>query len=89
MIPLINSCSFLRVTAIQIDVHPAGETRPTRHTHPMLSPRMVPDYTYLTRSMYSNLLRSRQQQWAEPLLPRKGLPTQSTTRRLTDPRIRT
>jgi hypothetical protein len=43
---------------IQIDVHSAGKTRPTRHTHPMLSPPLVPDYMYLAWSTHSNLLRS-------------------------------
>jgi hypothetical protein len=32
-----------------------GKTRSTRHTHPTLSPRMVPDHTYLTWSTHSNL----------------------------------
>jgi hypothetical protein len=40
---------------IQIDVHLAGETRPTCHMHPTLGPRMVPDHTYLMWSMRSNL----------------------------------
>jgi hypothetical protein len=31
------------------------KTRPTRHTHPTLSLCMVPDHTYLTRLMHSNL----------------------------------
>jgi hypothetical protein len=43
---------------IQIDVHLAGETWPAHHMHPTLSPCMVPDHTYLTRSMHSNLSRS-------------------------------
>jgi hypothetical protein len=42
---------------IRIDVHPARETRPTHHAHPTLSPHMVLDHTYLTRSMHSNLSR--------------------------------
>jgi hypothetical protein len=32
-----------------------GKTRPTHHMFSTLSPRMVQDHTYLTRSMYSNL----------------------------------
>jgi hypothetical protein len=59
---------------IQIDVHPARETRPTRHTHPTLSPCMVLDRTYLTRSMHSNLTCSHQQSWAGSLLPRNRAP---------------
>jgi hypothetical protein len=62
-----NRYSYLRVTAIQIDVHPARETRPTRHTHPALSPHTVPDHTYLTRSMHSNLLHSTHEVKTSPL----------------------
>jgi hypothetical protein len=68
---------------------PYRETWPTNHTHPTLSLRMVPDHTYLTRSMHSNLGRSHQQSWAGPLLEKKGLLTQSTTPWLTDPRVHT
>jgi hypothetical protein len=46
----------------------------TRHTHPMLSPRMVPDHMYLTWSTHNNLWCSHQQSWAGPLLPRKKAP---------------
>jgi hypothetical protein len=56
---------------IQIDVHPAGETRSTRHTHPTLSPCMVIDHTYLTWLTHRNISRNHQQSWAGPLLPRK------------------
>jgi hypothetical protein len=42
---------------IRIDVHPTRETRPTRHAHPTLSPCMALDYTFLTRSTYSNFSR--------------------------------
>jgi hypothetical protein len=63
--------SYPRVVVIRIDVHPVGDTQPTRHTHPTLSVRMVPDHTYLTRSTHSNLSRSHDQSWAGPLLPRK------------------
>jgi hypothetical protein len=51
-----------------------GKTRPTRHTLSTLSARMVQDYTYVTWSTYSNLLRHHQQRWIEPLLPRKSAP---------------
>jgi hypothetical protein len=37
----------------------------------MLGPRMTLDHTYLTWSLYSNLSRSHQQRWTEPLLLRK------------------
>jgi hypothetical protein len=43
---------------IRTDVHSAGETWPTHHTHPTLSPRMVLDHTYLTWSTHSDLSRS-------------------------------
>jgi hypothetical protein len=45
---------------IRIDVHPTGETLPTRHMHTTLGPRMVPDHTYHTCSTDSNLSRSHQ-----------------------------
>jgi hypothetical protein len=51
-----------------------GKTRPTYHTLSMLSPRMVEDHTYLTRSTYSNLSHSRQQRWIDSLLPRRRAP---------------
>jgi hypothetical protein len=51
-----------------------GKTRPTCHTHPMLSSHMVPDHTYLTQSMHSNLSWSYQQRWTKPLLLRKRAP---------------
>jgi hypothetical protein len=40
---------------IRIDVHPAGETRPTHHTYPTIGPRMLPDHAYLMWSTRSNL----------------------------------
>jgi hypothetical protein len=51
-----------------------GNTRPTRHTLPTPSPRMVQDHTYLTWSTYSNLLHSRQQSWAGSLFSWKRAP---------------
>jgi hypothetical protein len=47
--------SYPRVAEIRIDVHPAGETRPTCHTFSTLGPRMTLDHMYLTRSTYSKL----------------------------------
>jgi hypothetical protein len=70
--PHTNSYSYPRVTVIRIDVHPAGETRPTRHTHPTLSPLMVPDHTYCPRSIHSNLSCSHQQSWAGHYYEKKG-----------------
>jgi hypothetical protein len=66
-----------------------GKTRPTRHTLSTLSMHMVQDHTYLIWSIYSNLLWDTDRFERIPQLPRKGLPTQSTAHRLTDPRVRT
>jgi hypothetical protein len=60
-LPQTSGYSHLRVVVIRIDVHPAGETQPTRHTLSTLSPRMTHDHTYLTWFTYSNLLCSHQQ----------------------------
>jgi hypothetical protein len=65
------------------------KTRPTRYTFSTLSSRMVQDHTYLTWSTYSNLLQNHQQIWTDPLPRQEGLPTQSTTRWLIDPRVHT
>jgi hypothetical protein len=46
----------------------------TCHTLSALSPRMVYEHTYLTRSTYSNLSYSRQQIWTDPLHPRRRAP---------------
>jgi hypothetical protein len=45
MIATNKRYSYPRVAAIQIDVHPAGKTRSTRHTLSTLNSRMVPDHT--------------------------------------------
>jgi hypothetical protein len=66
--------SYSRVVTIRIDVHHVGETRPTCHTHPTLSPRMVPGHTYLTWSTDINISCSCQQSWAGSLLPIKRAP---------------
>jgi hypothetical protein len=49
-----------------------GKIWPTCHTHPTLSPRMVPDHTYLTRSTHNNLSWSRQYICTDPLPPDKN-----------------
>jgi hypothetical protein len=69
---VLTAVNKWRVTAIWIDVHAAGETRPTRHMHPTLSLHMVPDHMYLTRSMHSNLSQSHQQQWRAIAPEKKG-----------------
>jgi hypothetical protein len=48
--------SYPRVAAIRIDVHPAGETRLTHHTHFTPGSRMALDHMCLMWSAYSNLL---------------------------------
>jgi hypothetical protein len=48
-----------------------GKIQPTHHTLFTLSPHMVIDHTYLTRSTCSNLSRSCQQSWTDSLLLRK------------------
>jgi hypothetical protein len=58
--PQTSGYSYPRVMVIRIEVHPTGETLPTRHMHPTLGPRMVPDHTNLTCSTHSNLSRSHQ-----------------------------
>jgi hypothetical protein len=73
-LPQTSGYSYPRVVAIRIDVHPAGETQPTCHTLPTLSPCMVDDHTYLAWSTYSNLSHSRQQIWTDPLHPRRRAP---------------
>jgi hypothetical protein len=66
--------SYPRVTTIQIDVHPAGETRPTRHTLLTLGPRMALNHTYLMWSTYSNLSRAAKKFGRIPLLLRNRDP---------------
>jgi hypothetical protein len=51
-----------------------GKTQPTWHMLSTLSPCIVHDHTYVTRSTYSNLSYSRQQIWIDPLHPRRGAP---------------
>jgi hypothetical protein len=79
--PQTSGYSYSRVAPNRIDVHPAGEKRPICQTHPTLSPRVVPDHTYLTRSMHSNISCSHQQIWTDPLPSRRRAPdpTHSTT----------
>jgi hypothetical protein len=51
-----------------------GKTWPTCHTLSTLSPHMVYDHMYFTRSTYSNLSYSHQQIWTDPLHPRRRAP---------------
>jgi hypothetical protein len=66
-----------------------GKTRPTRHTSSKLSPRMIQDHTYLTRSTHSNPPRDANSVVQSHCSREKGLPTQSTACRLIDPWVRT
>jgi hypothetical protein len=66
-----------------------GKTRPTHHTLSTLSSRMAQDYTYLMWSTYRNPPWDADRFGRISLLPKKGLPTQSTARWPTDPRVRT
>jgi hypothetical protein len=66
-----------------------GKTRPTRHTPSTLSPRMVQDHMYLTRSMQNNPSWDADSVGQIHCSWEKGLLTQSTIHRLTDPRVRT
>jgi hypothetical protein len=69
--PQTSGYSYPRVTAIRINVHPAGEARPTCHAHLTLSLCMVPNHTYLTRSAHSNLSWVTDRFGWIPLLSRK------------------
>jgi hypothetical protein len=63
-----------------------GETRLTRHTYSTLSPCMVPDHTYLTRSTHSDL--SCVNRFVQIHCPwEEGLLTQSTTQRPSNLRV--
>jgi hypothetical protein len=66
-----------------------GEIRPTRHTLSTLSSDMVQDHTYLTWSTYTNPSWVIDSVGQSHCSQEKGLPTQSTARRVTDPRVRT
>jgi hypothetical protein len=78
--------SYPRVTTINTL---QGKTRPTRHTFFTLDPHMALDHTYLTWSTYINLSWVANRFGRIPLLWIKGLPTQSTAHRLTNPRVHT
>jgi hypothetical protein len=87
-LPQTSGYSYSRVAAIQNDVHPAGETQPTRHTLSTLSQHMVHDHTYLMWSTYSNISYSCQQIWTDSLHPRRRAPDtihSTTTVRSTGP----
>jgi hypothetical protein len=61
-----------------------GKTRPTRHTSSTLSPHMVQDHTYLTRSTHSNPSRDTNSVGQSHCSWEKGLSTQSIARWLID-----
>jgi hypothetical protein len=76
--------------AIQIDVHPAGET-PTNTTRMLFTPVHVrPAYASCGAvPVRGKLPRATDRVGQSHCSQEKWLPTQSTTRRLTDPRVRT
>jgi hypothetical protein len=66
-----------------------GKNRPTHHMPSTLSPRMVLDHTYLTRSTHSNPSWDTDSVRQSHCSREKGLLTQSTARQLTDPWVHT
>jgi hypothetical protein len=73
-LPQTSGYSYPRVTVIRIDVHPAGEIRPTRHV------RFPRQSTYAQRTLPAGCPHtwqpsmSHRQSWTESLLPRKRAP---------------
>jgi hypothetical protein len=53
-----NRYSYLRVAVIWIDVHPAGETRPTHHMHSTLSLHMTRPYVSHTVNAWQPYAKS-------------------------------
>jgi hypothetical protein len=82
--------TYLRVTMIQIDVHPAGEN-PINTTCTLLTlVHVCPTYASCGQSPYVATYHESSTDLDGSHCPRgKWLPTQSTARRLTDPRVRT
>jgi hypothetical protein len=89
-LPQISGYSYPRVAAIWIDVHPAEEN-PTNTTHTLLTPVHVrPAYASCGWSPYVATFHEVLTDLDKSHCSReKGLPTQSTARRLTDPWVRT
>jgi hypothetical protein len=85
-----SSYSYLRVTAIQIDVHHAGEN-PTNTTRTIPTPVHVrPAYASCGRSLYVATFHEPPTELDGVTAPeKKGLLTQFPARRLTDPRVHT
>jgi hypothetical protein len=82
--------SYPRVIAIQIDVHPIGET--PIHTTRMLSTpvHVCPAYAYYRQTLYVATFRESSIDFDRSHCSReKGLPKQSTARQLTDSWVRT
>jgi hypothetical protein len=88
--PQTSGYSYLRVTAIRIDVHPAGENL-TNTTRTLPTPVHVrPAYTSFGRSPYVATFHEPPTELDRVTAPeKKGLLTQSTTLRLADARVRT
>jgi hypothetical protein len=73
----INGYSYSRVVVIRINVHPVGETQPTRHICISRGQRIATFHIVINRVEQGHCSRE------------KGLPTQSIVRQLTDPWVRT
>jgi hypothetical protein len=88
-VPQTSGYSYPRVTAIRIDVHPIGEN-PTNTPHASHAQSAYGPRSYVSHvSTHSNPSGDADRFGQISLLPRKGLPTQSIARRLTDPRVHT
>jgi hypothetical protein len=80
--------SYLRVTMIRIDIHPTGEN-PINMTRTLWRQSMYVWHTLPSSSpVCGNLSRVVDRFGWIPLVPQKGLLTQSTAHRLTDPWVR-
>jgi hypothetical protein len=86
----ISGYSYPRVVAIRIDVHPAGENLTNTTCTLPTSVHVRPAYASCGRSPYVATFREAPTDLGRSHGSReKGLPTQSTARRLTDTRVRT
>jgi hypothetical protein len=89
-LPQTSGYSYPRVTAIWIDVHPTGEN-PTNTTRTLSTPVHVRlAYASCGRSPYVATFHTVVDRFEQIHCTREeGLPTQSTSRRPFDPRVRT
>jgi hypothetical protein len=89
-LPRTSDYSYLRVAAIRIDVHPAGEN-PINTTHTLPTPVHVhPSYASYGQFLYvATFHESSIDLYGSHCSWEKGLLTQSIARRLTDPWVHT